>query len=285
MKMKCLYSLFFIIVSFTYSQDDLEALLSPIEYSSNDLQRTFFSTRIVNSHSVDLYKPGALDLRISHRFGPLSSGIYELFGLDQATIRVGFEYGLSDKLMIGLGRSSYKKNYDGFLKYSIIEQSKNNKIPFSVVYFSSISLESIKKNQENYPFAGRLNYCNQILVASRLNSKISVQFIPTFVHKNMVEKNSYNNNLYLMGSGIRYKLSSLIAINAEYHYLLNNNINQTYNSFSIGIDIETGGHIFQLHCTNSLSMYEVGFLTETNESWLNGGIHFGFNISREFILK
>lgn len=285
MKMKCLYSLFFIIVSFTYSQDDLEALLSPIEYSSNDVQRTFFSTRIVNSHSVDLYKPGALDLRISHRFGPLSSGIYELFGLDQATIRVGFEYGLSDKLMIGLGRSSYKKNYDGFLKYSIIEQSKNNKIPFSVVYFSSISLESIKKNQENYPFAGRLNYCNQILVASRLNSKISVQFIPTFIHKNMVEKNSYNNNLYLMGSGIRYKLSSLIAINAEYHYLLNNNINQTYNSFSIGIDIETGGHIFQLHCTNSLSMYEVGFLTETNESWLNGGIHFGFNISREFILK
>ena len=200
MKMKCLYSLFFIIVSFTYSQDDLEALLSPIEYSSNDLQRTFFSTRIVNSHSVDLYKPGALDLRISHRFGPLSSGIYELFGLDQATIRVAFEYGLSDKLMIGLGRSSYKKNYDGFLKYSIIEQSKNNKIPFSVVYFSSISLESIKKNQENYPFAGRLNYCNQILVASRLNSKISVQFIPTFIHKNMVEKNSYNNNLYLMGS-------------------------------------------------------------------------------------
>lgn len=285
MKMKCLYSLFFIIVSFTYSQDDLEALLSPIEYSSNDLQRTFFSTRIVNSHSVDLYKPGALDLRISHRFGPLSSGIYELFGLDQATIRVGFEYGLSDKLMIGFGRSSYKKNYDGFLKYSIIEQSKNNKIPFSVVYFSSISLESIKKNQENYPFAGRLNYCNQILVASRLNSKISVQFIPTFIHKNMVEKNSYNNNLYLMGSGIRYKLSSLIAINAEYHYLLNNNINQTYNSFSIGIDIETGGHIFQLHCTNSLSMYEVGFLTETNDSWLNGGIHFGFNISREFILK
>ena len=285
MKMKCLYSLFFIIVSFTYSQDDLEALLSPIEYSSNDLQRTFFSTRIVNSHSVDLYKPGALDLRISHRFGPLSSGIYELFGLDQATIRVAFEYGLSDKLMIGLGRSSYKKNYDGFLKYSIIEQSKNNKIPFSVVYFSSISLESIKKNQENYPFAGRLNYCNQILVASRLNSKISIQFIPTFIHKNMVEKNSYNNNLYLMGSGIRYKFSSLIAINAEYHYLLNNNINQTYNSFSIGIDIETGGHIFQLHCTNSLSMYEVGFLTETNESWLNGGIHFGFNISREFILK
>ena len=102
MKMKCLYSLFFIIVSFTYSQDDLEALLSPIEYSSNDLQRTFFSTRIVNSHSVDLYKAGALDLRISHRFGPVSSGLYELFGLDQATIRVGLEYGISNKLMIGL---------------------------------------------------------------------------------------------------------------------------------------------------------------------------------------
>ena len=283
MKIKCLYSLLILISSYSFSQDNLESLLNPIDYSTNDLVRTFFSTRIVNSHSVDNYKAGALDLRISHRFGPVSSGLYELFGLDQATIRIGLEYGISNKLMIGLGRSSYKKNYDGFLKYSLIKQSKN--IPISIVYFSSISIESIKMTQENYPFSGRLNYCNQILVAKRLNSKISFQLMPTFIHKNMVEKKSHNNNLFLVGTGMRYKFSNLVAINAEYHYNLNNNINHTYNSFSIGFDIETGGHIFQLHCTNSLSMYEVGFLTETNESWMNGGIHFGFNISREFILK
>ena len=101
----------------------------------------------------------------------------------------------------------------------------------------------------------------------------------------MVEKIEYNNNIYLLGSGFRYKFSNLISLNAEYHYILNNSMEETYNSFSIGFDIETGGHVFQLHCTNSLPMYEVGFLTETTESWLNGGIHFGFNISREFILK
>jgi len=284
MKIRCLYSIIF-LASLCFSQDNLESFLDPIDYSSNDFKRTFFSTRIVNTHSVDLYKPGALDLRISHRFGPISGGSYQLFGLDQATIRIGLEYGLSEKIMIGLGRSSYKKNYDGFFKYAIIQQSKNKNIPLSIVYFSSISLESIKKIQDNYPFIGRISYCNQLLIASRLNSKMSIQLIPTFIHKNMVENRSYNNNIYLLGSGIRYKFSNLVALNAEYHYMLNNNMEQHYNSFSIGFDIETGGHIFQLHCTNSLSMYEVGFLSETNERWFDGGIHFGFNISREFILK
>ena len=282
--MKCLYSIFFII-SFCYSQDNLEAFLDPVDASSNNLSRTFFSTRIVNAHSVDIYKPGALDVRISHRFGPVSDGLYQLFGLDQATIRIGLEYGLSEKIMIGLGRSTYQKNYDGFVKYAIIQQSKTKKIPFSISYFTSISLESIRKKQNDYPFLGRLNYCNQLLIASKLNSKISVQLMPTLVHKNMVENSQLNNNIYLLGSGFRYKFSGLLAINAEYHCILNNNKEDKHNSFSIGIDLETGGHIFQLHFTNSLSMYEVGFLTETSQSWLDVGIHFGFNISREFILK
>ena len=282
MRIRCLYSIIF-ITSLCFSQDNLESFLDPINYTSNDFKRTFFSTRVVNTHSVDLYKPGALDFRISHRFGPISGGAYQLFGLDQATIRMGLEYGLSEKIMIGLGRSSYNKNYDGFLKYAVIQQSKTNL--FSISYFTSISLESIRKTQNDYPFLGRLSYCNQLLIASKLNSKISVQLMPTLIHKNMVANSQLNNNIYLFGSGFRYKFSSLLAINAEYNYILNNNMEDTYNSFSIGIDLETGGHIFQLHFTNSLSMYEVGFLTETSRSWLDGGIHFGFNISREFILK
>jgi len=283
--MKCLYSLFFFISLSSLSQDNLASFLDPIDINSNERSRTFFSTRIVNVHSVDVYNPGALDLRISHRFGPISDGLYQLFGLDQATIRIGLEYGLSEKIMVGLGRSTYKKNYDGFFKYAIMRQSKTKNIPFSISYFSSISLESIRKTQDDYPFLGRLNYCNQLLIASKLSSKISVQLMPTLIHKNMVENSQFNNNTFLLGSGFRYKFSNLLALNMEYHYILNNSIEDRYNSFSIGIDLETGGHVFQLHFTNSLSMYEVGFLTETFKSWLDGGIHFGFNISREFILR
>jgi len=270
---------------YSFSQDNLESFLDPIDIHSNERSRTFFSTRIVNVHSVDVYNPGALDLRISHRFGPVSDGLYQLFGLDQATIRIGLEYGFSEKIMVGLGRSTYKKNYDGFFKYAIIQQSKIKNIPFSLSYFSSVSLESIRKTQDDYPFLGRLNYCNQLLIASKLSSKISVQLMPTLIHKNMVENSQFNNNTFLLGSGFRYKFSNLVALNMEYHYILNNNIEDRYNSFSIGIDLETGGHVFQLHFTNSLSMYEVGFLTETFKSWLDGGVHFGFNISREFILR
>ena len=283
--MKCLYSLFFFISLSSLSQDNLESFLDPIDTHSNERSRTFFSTRIVNVHSVDVYNPGALDLRISHRFGPISDGLYQLFGLDQATIRIGLEYGFSEKIMVGLGRSTYKKNYDGFFKYAIIQQSKTKNIPFSISYFSSVSLESIRKTQDNYPFLGRLNFCNQLLIASKLSSKISVQLMPTLIHKNMVENSQFNNNTFLLGSGFRYKFSNLVALNMEYHYILNNNLEDRYNSFSIGIDLETGGHVFQLHFTNSLSMYEVGFLTETFKSWLDGGVHFGFNISREFILR
>ena len=132
--MKCLCSIIFFIVGSCFSQDNLESFLDPIDSSSNDLKRTFFSTRIVNNHSVDLYNPGALDVRISHRFGPFSGGAYQLFGLDQATIRIGLEYGLSEKLMLGLGRSTYKKNYDGFLKYAIMQQSEIKNIPFSIIF-------------------------------------------------------------------------------------------------------------------------------------------------------
>ena len=188
--------------------------------------------------------------------------------------------------MIGLGRSTYNKNYDGFVKYAILQQSKNYNLPVSIVYFSSISIESIKKNQENYPFSGRMNYCNQLLIGSIVNSKISVQLIPSFVHKNMVAEKTFHNNIFLLGTGLRYKLSKIVSLNLEYHHRLTSQDLQTnYNSFSVGFDIETGGHIFQLHFTNSLPMYEVGFLTANPYTWTDGGIHFGFNISREFILK
>ncbi len=282
--------IFLFSFSLTYSQSNLESFLEPVE-DNYFTTSTFMSTRIINGHSIEMFAPGALDVRISHRFGALNTGFYELFGLDQATIRMGLEYGLSNNIMIGVGRSSYKKNYDGFFKYSIYRQNGKQNIPFSLVFLSSVSIESLRKNQDNYPFLGRVSYCNQLLVASKLNDKLSIQLMPTFIHRNMVQSPYFFNDVYLLGSAIKYNVTKSTSLNVEYYYRITEkdgvliNQNQFYNSLSIGLDIETGGHVFQLHITNSLPMYEVGFLTETNQSWGEGGIHFGFNISREFTLK
>ena len=149
----------------------------------------------------------------------------------------------------------------------------------------------MRKNQENYPFWGRVSYCNQLLIASKINEKLSIQLMPTFVHRNMVQSPFFFNDVYLIGSALKYNISKSTSLNLEYFYRITEkdgvtiNQDQFFNSFSIGFDIETGGHVFQLHLTNSLPMYEVGFLTETNENWGDGGLHFGFNISREFTLK
>ncbi len=279
---------FLCMISIAYSQSDLESLLEPVE-ENYFTTSTFMSTRVINGHSIEMFAPGALDVRISHRFGSLNTGFYELFGLDQATIRIGLEYGLSNNIMLGLGRSSYRKNYDGFFKYSIFQQSKN--MPLSFVYFSSFSIESLRKSQEQYPLLGRVSYCNQLLIASKLNENLSIQLMPTFIHRNMVQSPYFFNDVYLLGAALKYNITKSTSLNLEYYYRITEkdgvtiNQEQFFNSFSIGFDIETGGHVFQLHITNSLPMYEVGFLTETNNSWVDGGIHFGFNISREFTLK
>jgi len=284
---------FFILImlsSTLLSQDNLESFLDPID-ENTIINGTFLSTRIINGHSVEMFGPGALDVRISHRFGALNTGFYEMFGLDQATIRIGLEYGLSKNIMIGFGRSSERKNYDGFLKYSIIKQSKNQKIPLSIVYFGSISMETEKKVYlANYPISGKISYCNQLLIASKLNDNISMQLIPTFIHRNMVQNSTFFHDVFLLGTAIKCKLTRSTSLNLEYHYRITDQdmldgMSIFSNSFGVGLDIETGGHVFQIHLTNSLPMYESGFLTRTNQSWSDGGIHFGFNISREFTLK
>jgi len=279
--------LFFLFISQLYSQNDLELLLEPM--SQNEIvTNTFKSTRIINNHSIEIFPPNKLDLRISHRFGRLNTGMYELFGLDQAKIRIGLEYGLINNLMIGVGRSSYLKSYDGYLKYLLVSQSKgSNNTPCTIVAFSNIALNSLEKNYVDYPFTGRLSFCHQLLIASKFSRKFSIQLMPTWVHWNMVENPDQKNRIFAIGGGCRYLITRSVSINSEYFMRIMHSSydNEMYNnSFSIGVDIETGGHVFQLHLTNSMSMNESGFITRTTSNWLDGGVHFGFNISREFIL-
>ena len=292
MKRVALVILFPLFASFAFSQDDLMKIL---EQDSQEgviyTLATFKSTRVMNGHSTQSMPPGQLDFRVSHRFGTLNSGAYNFFGLDESNIRLGLEYGILKWLMAGIGRGSLEKTFDAFTKFSILKQSTGLKnMPVSLSAVTSVALKTIKFPEEpgtNY-FTSRMAYTGQILVARKFSQAFSFQLAPTYIHRNFITSNPDARNLYALGAGARLKLSKRVSLNGEYYYLTergNYQFQQTYNPLSIGFDIETGGHVFQLIFTNSLGMIEKSFIGETTGSWEDGDIHFGFNISRVFKLK
>jgi len=275
-----------------YSQDDLLNILNENAVAAaNYTTATFKSTRIMNGHSIERMAPGQLDFRISHRFGRVNTGAYEFFGLDQANIRLGLEYGILKWLMVGVGRGSYEKTFDGFAKFSVLRQSDGAKVmPVSVSLFSSASLKTVKTSVETESsyLASRLSYSGQILIARKFTPGLSLQLTPSYVHRNPDSADGDPADLFSVGAGGRLKLSKRISFNAEYFYVANppDYLGQTvYNPLSVGFDVETGGHVFQLILTNSVAMIEKGFIGETTGQWSKGDIHFGFNISRVFTVK
>lgn len=272
--------------SLAFSQEeDLLSLLGE-EETVNLVTSSFKANRVVNLHSLESTAGGELDIKISHRFGFLSGGIYELFGLDQASIRIGGDYGITDRLTVGLGRSSYEKTYDGFIKYKFLRQTTGaKKMPLTVAGLTTMAIKTLKPSdptRENY-FSSNLYYTFQLILGRKFSESFSLQLSPTLVHRNLVATVEEENDVFAVGIAGRIKLSKRTSLNAEYIYVLPGQLAEQYrNSLSIGFDIETGGHVFQLHFTNSTSMIEKGFITETVGNWVDGDIHFGFNISRTF---
>lgn len=247
---------------------------------------TFKTTRLINGHSVENVGKGVLDVKVSHRFGNVSEGLYELFGLDKASMRAGFDYGITKNIMIGVGRSTFQKTYDGFIKIKILAQSRGKKnMPITVSYVPSIALKTIHYEDpkiDNH-FRSRLSYSHQLIIGRKFSDKTSLQLMPVFIHQNLVTLASESNDIVAIGIGGRQKLSKRISFNAEYYYVVpGTKLNGTNNSLSIGFDIETGGHVFQLHFTNSQGMNERTFIADTKGRWDKGDIYFGFNISRVF---
>jgi hypothetical protein len=271
-----------------YAQDLMD-MLGDEKPTTEYAFATFKATRIVNGQSIENPANGVLLFTISHHFGQLNSGAYNFFGLDQSTIRLGLDYGINDHISIGIGRSSYKKTYDVSLKAKILRQSSGERnMPVSVTWYSSMDLDSYKwadTSRKNY-FTSRLAYTNQLLIARKFTNFLSLQLTPTLVHKNLVPTAKSQNDIFAVGFGGRCKITQRLAVNAEYFYLLPGNTADTYvNSLSVGVDIETGGHVFQLHLTNAQPMFDRAFITETTGKWRKGDIYFGFNISRVFTIK
>jgi hypothetical protein len=292
MKIKELILFSMLAVSVPLWSQDIDSLLEEAAGIETELiSATFKSTRIINGHSIERMQGGQLDVRIHHRFGELNTGAYELWGLDQANIHLGLEYGITDWIMAGIGRGNYEKTFDGFLKFSVFRQSKGNRnMPVSLSYFTSMAINTLKwTGTGTLNTWDRVSYVHQLLVARKFNEWFSFELNPTWVHKNMVETELDPNDILAIGSGLRCKLTKRFSLNAEYYYVIpprNDHRSQvTHNSFSLGVDIETGGHVFAIMLTNSVSMIEKGFITETTGLWKEGGIHLGFNISRVFALK
>ncbi len=279
---------------FASAQQDTTDLLGQLEkevMADNKSQinyatAAFKTTRLINGHTIENVGKGVLDVKISHRFGRINQGGYQLFGLDNATMRMGLDYGITRTLMIGIGRSTFEKTYDAFFKFKLMSQSTGKvNVPVTISYVPTVALKTLKfqdTSRKNY-YTSRFTFSHQLLIGRKFSEGFSLQMMPTVIHHNLVTRASEPNDSYAMGIGGRKKLTKRLSLNAEYYYQIPEyKLAGTTNSFSVGFDIETGGHVFQLHFTNSQGMSEKSFISETTGEWSKGDIFFGFNISRVF---
>jgi hypothetical protein len=256
------------------------------------VKQAFNGSYIINNQSSNVVENGSLNFLILHRFGELSDGAYNAYGLDYAAIRLGFEYGISDRLTVAIGRSSVGKNYDSHLKYRIKTQKigGSNNFPISLVAFSSVAFSSAELQRQNAAqndkqFIDQLVYTNELIISRQFSEKFSFEIIPAIVHRNAVTSSTYSQNIYAISAGARLKVSSRMHLMADYSYVINNNDDTSVNPLALGIDIVTGGHTFQVYVTNSVGMIEKEFLTATTGKIQDGNIRIGFSISRAFVLK
>jgi Membrane bound beta barrel domain (DUF5777) len=254
---------------------------SEIEYA----KYSFKTNRIINMHSLENTAGGVMDVKISHRFGTVDESFYNLFGLDVATQRIGVDLGLTNDLQIGVNRNSVRKAFDGYAKYRILHQSSGKRVmPITLSVLTSIAIETQKPTdltRENY-FSSKLFYCNQLLIGRKFNDIFTLQVTPTHIHRNLVALKTDPNDVYAVGVGGRIRLSRRMTFNFEYIPVITAMSPVPANSLSIGLDVETGGHVFQFHFTNSDSMAEYKYVAGTEKNWGADAIRFGFNVSRVF---
>ncbi|WP_411767023.1 DUF5777 family beta-barrel protein [Winogradskyella sp. A3E31] len=267
-----------------YSQDDLLDEIDSVAVADNYAIATFKGLKIVNFESTKLVAKGELTFIVAHRFGSIENGFESFFGLDDAVTRLNFVYGINDWLNISASRSSFQKIYEAALKYRLVQQSEGGS-PFTIVGYNSILINTAldKDNLPKLEFDNRLGYTTQVLIARKMSSKLSLELAPTYFHDNYVVDNNQDNSQFALGLGGRYKLGKRWSLNMDYGWHLNRSDTSPFkNPLSIGIDLETGGHVFQMHFTNSQAMNTNGFLGQATGDWGDGDIYFGFNLSRRF---
>jgi hypothetical protein len=290
----------------TYAQQDLEKALSVGKPDHEKVMSTFKSTKLINLHTNETIHKNELDFKVDHRFGDIAGsngGIRQFFGLDNSTdVRIGFDYGLSDRLTAGLARAKgatiVQQLYELSLKFKLLEQSTDGNLPFSVTAFASNTIAAVKANKEDpasaisyHNFSDRMNYVSQLIIARKFNSNLSVVLIPSYVHRNYTAFRD-QNDLLAVGAGGRLKVSKWMSLVVDYvinfrnkedkKYLEQLNSTKFHNPLGVGLEMETGGHVFHLNFTNATALQESQFIPQTTSSWLKGQYRWGFSISRRF---
>lgn len=283
----------------SFAQDDLLDMLEEEvkqETSPETVTATFKAIKLINANTIETTKKKTLEFSITHRFGNMKIGepigYHTYWGMDNATnIRFSFDYGLTDRISIGIGRSKTREHYDANIKYRFLEQ-KTGGMPISAAYYVNTAITAVAKIQED-ELINRLSYVHQLIIASKLSNAISLEILPTLVYRNFVDKRIFHpengsvdkNDLFVLGFAGRFKITKRTAFVVDYFLPFSefrDSENNYYDALGVGIEIETGGHVFMLNVTNSTGIVENDFLPYTNSSWGKGEYKLGFNISRVF---
>jgi len=279
-----------------FAQDDLLSELESDLVEDKTITAVFKGLKVVNFESTKLAGKKDLFLVVSHRFGTVKNGIDDFFGLDNAVTQIKFVYGINDWMNLGVARSSLQKKYGLHAKYRLIRQEKD-KSPFTMVGYNLLTINTAldKAILANLEFSDRLTYTSQVLVSRKISEKLSLLLAPTYIHENLATRGTQigengeefafdeENDQFAVGIGGRYKLTTHWSFNVDYGIHLNRSDNSNFtNPLSIGVDLETGGHVFQLLFTNAQAMFEEGFIIQGNGDWSDGDFFFGFNLSRVF---
>lgn len=272
------------------SAQNLDDLLKEEEKDKKPtlVSATFKGTRLINGHTIESPGKGVLQLMFSHRFGPLDDPLYTFGGMDRATIRIGLDYGITDRFAIGIGRSTIQKAIDAYAKFKLLRQSEGG-MPISVSLLQTVAMNTERWPQDGLPRTQihRYYYSSQVFIARKMSSWLSLQLMPTYIHRNLTFNTDQLNDIYALGLGFRSKISKRFAITGEYYLNLRNRLGAGYHDpLALGFEIETGGHVFQIHFTNSQGMIEHQFIGMTTDPLDGGfkGIRLGFNFSRVFQL-
>ncbi len=281
---------------FSFPQEDLlNELESEVEVENYAIA-AFKGLKVVNLESTKLAGKGDLYFVVSHRFGTVKYGFEDFFGLDNAVTQLKLIYGISDGINVGIARSSFLKKYGLHAKYRLLRQEEG-KFPVTIVGYNLITINTGLDEDvyTNLDFNDRLVYTTQALISRKVSDNLSLLLAPTFIHENLATRSTVlqsdgttefydeDNNQFALGIGGRYKLTQRWSLNMDYGWHLNRNSNSIYkNPLSIGVDLETGGHVFQLHFTNAQAMFEEGYFVQGQGDWGDGDFFFGFNLSRVF---
>lgn len=289
-----------------FGQEDLEKELAVPDVRHEKVSATFKSTKLINGHTNETLYKNELDFKVDHRFGDIAGsngGVRHFFGLDNSTdVRIGFEYGLTDELTIGLARAkgatAVQQLYEGSVKYRLLQQTTDNHIPLAITLFGSNTIAGVRANHDDpsspiayQNFKDRLNWVAQVIIARKFSSNLSFTLTPSYVHRNFTAFRD-QNEMFALGAGGRLKFTKRMALVVDYflpfrnksdkEYLEKVSATKFYNPLGVGLEMETGGHVFHLNFTNATAIQEMQYIPQTTSSWLKGQYRWGFSISRRF---